>query len=162
MRSNAALWHWPRKARPQRHWCGSSRGRNSSGESARSSQRATFSGAAGLTQGSQWLTEICAPLAWVVSSAASGWRSITVTRWPSASRCQAVLMPTMPAPRTMTCMRGSTAVRRKGQAALCQNQWRFGAADAAAPGLVERIGLALADGAQAVLAASDALPPVAR
>jgi len=46
--------------------------------------------------------------------------------------------------------------------ALYWHQWRFGEADAGAPGLVERIGLALVQGAQAVLSAADARPAAVR
>jgi len=45
--------------------------------------------------------------------------------------------------------------------ALYWHQWQFGQADARAPGLVERIGAALAQGAQAVLSAADARPATA-
>ena len=39
-----------------------------------------------------------------VSSAAPGWRSTTMTSWPRSRKCHAVLMPMMPAPRTMVFM----------------------------------------------------------
>jgi hypothetical protein len=56
--------------------------RNSSGASSWPSHLSTFSGALGLAQGSAWLTEICPPLAKLVSAAGVAWRSITVTSWP--------------------------------------------------------------------------------
>ena len=60
--------------------------------------------ARGFAQASAWPTATCPALAKLVSHAASGWRSITVTSWPSSSSCQAVVTPTTPAPRTTTCM----------------------------------------------------------
>ncbi len=60
----------------------SARMRNSSGASSWPSHLSTFSGALGLAQGSAWLTEICPPLAKLVSAAGVAWRSITVTSWP--------------------------------------------------------------------------------
>jgi hypothetical protein len=39
-----------------------------------------------LAQGSAWLTEICPPLAKLVSAAALAWRSMTTTSWPSWRR----------------------------------------------------------------------------
>jgi peptide-methionine (R)-S-oxide reductase len=55
-----------------------------------------------LAQGSAWLTEICPPLAKLVSCAGAGCRSITVTSWPAAARYQAVVTPITPAPKTIT------------------------------------------------------------
>ena len=58
-------------------------GRNKSGASLSNSHFKIFSGASGLAQGSAWLTEIWPPLAKLVSSAASGSRSITQTESPA-------------------------------------------------------------------------------
>src|SRR6218665_2151289 len=101
LRSNAASLHWARNCRPQRHCCQSSCGRSSSGASLSNIHLSALSGAERLAQGSQQLTEICPALAKLVSSAASGWRSTTVTSWPRSGNCQGGLMPMMPAPRTM-------------------------------------------------------------
>ena len=49
-------------------------------------------------------------LAKLVSIAAAGWRSITVTSWPASCRYQAVVTPVTPAPRTITFMRNSHQV----------------------------------------------------
>src|SRR5690554_2774220 len=74
------------------------------GASVRPSERKAIHGAAGLDHGSGWLTEICPPLAKLVSSAGPGWRSTTLTSKPACNRYQAVVTPVTPAPRTITCI----------------------------------------------------------
>ncbi len=56
----------------------------------------------GLAHGSAWLTEICPPLAKLVSKPAKGWRSTTVTSCPASARYQALVTPTTPDPNTKT------------------------------------------------------------
>lgn len=53
------------------------------GASSRPSHFSTLNGAPGLAQGSAWLTEICPPLAKLVSAPGTPWRSVTVTSWPA-------------------------------------------------------------------------------
>src|SRR5450759_5189324 len=106
----AAIWaalarvragrHSRRKARPQAHWYGSARRRNSIGESSRPSHLSTCAGVPGLAQGSAWLVEIWPPLAKLVSIAAASWRSKTVTSCPARAKYQALVTPTTPAPKT--------------------------------------------------------------
>src|SRR6218665_2189615 len=64
------------------------------------------------------MREMFGALAKLVSSAASGWRSTTVTSWPRSSNCQAVLMPMMPAPRTMVFIARSVRPTPAGQLLL--------------------------------------------
>jgi hypothetical protein len=97
-----AVVHSRRKRRPQAHCAGSARSRHNNGASSRPSHFKAVHGARGLAQGSAWLTEIWPPLAKLVSCAGRGWRSITVTSWPSAARYQALATPTTPAPSTVT------------------------------------------------------------
>jgi hypothetical protein len=61
-----------------------------------------FIGAEGLAHGTACETEIWQPLAKLVSCAAPGWRSMTLTSCPALRRNQAEAVPTMPAPNTMT------------------------------------------------------------
>src|SRR5258707_12629610 len=96
--------HSSANCRPQCHCCQSSFGRNSRGESPLNHHLTSFSGADGPAHGSDWLTEICAPFAYDVSSAASLCRSMTVTACPALFRYHAVVTPRMPAPRTMIFM----------------------------------------------------------
>src|SRR5215203_6928 len=77
-------------------------GRNSSGERPSNSHFRIFNGADGFAHGSAWLTEIWPPLAKLVSSPAPGCRSMTQTLRPARIAQYAVLMPTTPAPSTIT------------------------------------------------------------
>src|SRR6266436_4718307 len=104
--------HSKRKRRPQSHWARSARGRKSSGASSRPNHFRIVKGAVGLAQGSEWLTEIWPPLAKLVSSAGSGWRSTTVTSWPLCTRYHAVVVPMTPAPRTTTLILASEKNKR--------------------------------------------------
>ena len=56
--------------------------------------------------GRRWRTTSPAP--------APGWRSTTVTSWPSAARYHAAVMPTTPAPRTTMRIGQASAARRAG------------------------------------------------
>src|SRR5258706_16371962 len=94
--------HSIRKRSPQDHWRGSARRRNSNGASSRPSHLYIFFGASGFAHGSAWLTDICPPLAKLVSSPACGCRSTTVTSCPSCDKYQALVTPITPAPRTTT------------------------------------------------------------
>jgi hypothetical protein len=71
--------HSRMNCRPHIHWRRSARRRNSSGASSWPSHFSTFSGALGLAQGSACDTEICPPLAKLVSAAGDAWRSMTTT-----------------------------------------------------------------------------------
>src|SRR5713226_3294028 len=109
--------HSNRKRRLHSHWAGSARGRKRSGASSRPSHCRILDGAVGLAHGSQWLTEICPPLAKLVSSAASGCRSTTITSWPVRARYHALVVPITPAPRTTTLMPASDT-KKGGKLAL--------------------------------------------
>src|SRR6266849_5305051 len=106
--------HSKRKRSPQSHWARSARGRKSSGASSRPNHFRIVKGAVGLAQGSEWLTEIWPPLAKLVSSAGSGWRSTTITSWPLCARYHALVVPMTPAPRTTTLMPASDK-KQKGE-----------------------------------------------
>ncbi|CFN63889.1 Uncharacterised protein [Bordetella pertussis] len=94
--------HSRRKARPHCHWRQSSCGRNSSGASSWNIHFSSLNGACGLAQGSAYDTDICAPLARLVSCAAPVHRSTTTTSWPAWLSHQALETPMMPLPNTAT------------------------------------------------------------
>ncbi len=65
---------------------GKALGRSSSGASSRPSHFRIFCGVPGAAQESEVLGVMSAPLAKLVSSPASAWRSTTTTSWPSFAR----------------------------------------------------------------------------
>src|SRR5690606_24056895 len=64
------------------------------------SQRASFKGACGFAQGSEYDTEIWQPLARLVSCAGPLSRSMTTTSWPAWFNHHAVDVPITPLPST--------------------------------------------------------------
>src|SRR5690606_25191376 len=123
LRRVRAFVHSRTKPASHSHCRGSARSRRRSGASARSSQRAARRNAVGFAHGSAWLTELCPPLAKLVSEAGSCPRSTTTTSKPWRFRKYAVVTPTTPAPMTTIFIRGSRALA--GDASPQRLQRRF-------------------------------------
>ncbi len=75
-----------RKSRPQRQIRGNWRAWIRIGASGRVIVFSVLTGTPGADQGTAWLIATKPPLAWLHSRATPGWRSTSVTSWPSCRR----------------------------------------------------------------------------